>query len=122
MGGTFYPIDHGHRLTAEEALWMGSNVPPMTPRRLGRPTARFYGRPRRIPARRHGIPKGPEISASARRPEGLDEPLQVGEVLAVVRHPGLDEPLLGQRRELGQVAPFLEHPVPGGPQLAFHRR
>src|SRR6266511_469562 len=87
--------------------WMGSNVPPITPRRLTGPTAGLYGRSGRLP----GI-SGPLFGPKLQHP--FAQPRQV---LPVMLWPALHEPLPGVLGDLGEVGELVQHPGPGGEQL-----
>src|SRR6266571_8767369 len=99
---------------------MGSNVPPMTPKRLGFPTVGFYGPQAGTPwkrARRLSVSRRRE-SPRQERLHPLPEPRRV---LFVVLGPGLDEPLLSGRRNLREGVPLHQHHRAGRPVLGLHR-
>src|SRR6266542_2006590 len=86
---------------------MGSKVPPMTPRRLGRPTTSdSTGGP--TPIGGSGALPGGKFAHP--RAEAIN-------VLGVVVRARFHEPLLGFGNHLGERVPFLEHAVAGRPAL-----
>src|SRR5439155_14076610 len=97
---------------------MGSNVPPMTPTRLGLPTAGLY-------ERKSGL-RGMCAFAgggSARAASKLLGPLpQPREMLFVVLRSRLHEPFLGERSHLWRRIELAQHAGASGPQLCPHHR